>query len=75
MPKPASNRDWVVFTEDQERHTISAPSLRTALRNFDESKSRVVAAIEMGCLPLKPAEHRPFIAVFLQNPHFEVQDP
>jgi hypothetical protein len=72
--KATANREWVVFTEDKGRHVVSAPSLRTALRNFDKSKARIVAAIEMGCLPVQPAEDRPFIAVLLANPHFVVHD-
>lgn len=69
MSKP---RDFVIFTADGERHAVSAPTLRTALRNSGliESKSAIVAAIEAGCLPVQPAEARPFCAVMLTNPHF-----
>ena len=66
MSKP---RDWTLFTADGARHSVSAPTLRTALRKSGliESKSAIVAAIEAGCLPARPAEDRPFCAVFLSN--------
>jgi len=67
--KPPSGREWVIFTE-KERHVIAAPSLRTALRNFGESKGRVIAAIEACCLPVRKTDDQPFMAVFLENPHY-----
>lgn len=63
-------RDYCIFTADQTRHVVKAASLRSALRSFGDSKGVVIAAIEMGCMPTKPAEDRPFIAVLLRNPHF-----
>lgn len=66
----SAQRRYCIFTAGGERHFVAAPSLRTALRNFDERKSPVVAAIGTGCLPAAPAEDRPFVAVFLKSPHF-----
>lgn len=66
-------RDFVIFTADGARHAIVARTLRQAVRNcgLDEQKSAIVAAVEAGCLPAKPAaEDRPFCAVFLRNPNF-----
>lgn len=63
-------RDFAIFTDDGQRHTVTAPSLRTALRNFDERKARVVAAVESRCLPVPEHDERPCLVVVLGNPRF-----
>lgn len=63
-------RRFVIFTADGQRQSLKAPTLRTALRNFDERKSPVVAAVEAGCLPHAPVEDRPFFLIALTNPEF-----
>lgn len=69
-----SDRTFIIYTADAGAHSVEAPSLRTALRNFktkDASEGRrVVAAVEAGCLPVARAEGRPFLAVMLKNPNF-----
>ena len=64
------SRKYRIFTADGESQDVEAPSLRRALRNFPDKKTAIVAAVEVGCLPLAPAEDRPFFAVFLKSPHF-----
>lgn len=63
-------RVFVIYTSDQQRHAVEAPTLRTALRNFGGSPAAIVGAFDLTCLPL-PNEERPFLAVFLANPHFK----
>lgn len=65
-----NKRAFVIFTSDGQRTRVEAPTLRTALRNFDERKSPLVACVEVGCLPVAPAEDRPFFLVALSNPRF-----
>lgn len=66
--------EFIIYTADGHTHSVQAPSLRTALRNFQPKDagvgSRVIAAVESGCLPAPAAEDRPFFAVFLKNPRF-----
>lgn len=68
----AKHSSFIIFTDDGERHTVTAPSLRRALRDcgIDERKTRIVAAVEAGCLPRPAAEGRPFFAIMLKNPAF-----
>ena len=70
-----SNHRYCIITNDGAREFVDAPSLRTAVRNFeaDKSKPPIVAAIESGCLPAQPAADRPFVAVFLRNPAFATE--
>lgn len=69
-PATDAMRDYCIFTADGNRHVVNAPSLRTAVRRFDESQGAVVAAGEAGCLPAAPVEDRPFVAVFLKSMAF-----
>ena len=68
--KKSKKRGFVIFTEDGERHSVCAPSLRTALRDFENGKTRIVAAVEETCLPMAVADASPFVAVLLSNPRF-----
>lgn len=66
-----TEQDYCVFTAAGVRFIVRAPSLRTALRRFDEKANGiVVAAVETKCLPVASAENRPFMAVFLNRPEF-----
>jgi hypothetical protein len=60
-------RSFVIFTEDGARRTIKAPTLRTALRNFDGDPGKILAAVDVERLPKAPSA-LPFFAVLLSNP-------
>ena len=64
-------KNYRIFTASGEPFVVSAPSLRTALRGFDEkAHGAVVAAVEESCMP-HAEDDRPFLAVFLKSPNFK----
>lgn len=66
------NRSWCIIKEDGTHVVIQACSLRTALRQagIDEEESKILAAVETGCIPRPPDAESPFYAVIMRNPAF-----
>lgn len=67
----AAAKKYCILTAAGARFVVSAPSLRTALRGFDEkANGLVVAAVEEDCIP-QPKDDQPFMAVFVKSPNFK----
>ena len=68
----SNEKDCRIFLASGETRDVSAPSLRTALRQLGKQvpETSVVAAIERDCLPIPEDDARPFLAVLLKNPRY-----
>jgi len=69
----SQTRDFVVYLSTGELLTVSAASLRTAVRQAERELRKeveIVAALASDCLPAHPAHRLPFHAVLLKNPAF-----
>ncbi len=65
-----SVRSFRVFTDGQQIVTLEAPSLRAALRGCGIRPEKILAAVDIACLPAPETESQPFLACFLKNPNF-----
>lgn len=65
-------KHFEIYLDNGESKQVEAPSLRKAVRDAEKGigKARIIAAIDVACLPPPASAEQPFRAVFLRNPGF-----